>query len=154
MVFYHSLLGMLFRSNPPEKFLEKGVLKTCSKSTGEHPCQSVILIKNAKHVGMGVLLSICYIFSEHLFLRTPMEGCFWPFYSGYLLTVQIFKRGCCLFYFLYFFLWIRQCSLIFLFMLSVKFLSTAQLTTAKKLYQLLRHDLRDFPQTHKTYDCC
>ena len=26
-------------------FLEKGVLKTCSKYTGEHPCQDVISIK-------------------------------------------------------------------------------------------------------------
>ena len=26
-------------------FLEKGVLKTCSKFTGEHPCRSVISIK-------------------------------------------------------------------------------------------------------------
>ena len=28
------------------------------------------------HFGMSVLLSICCIFSEHLFLRTPLEGCF------------------------------------------------------------------------------
>ena len=26
---------------------------------------------------IGVLLYICCIFSEHLFLRTPLEGCFW-----------------------------------------------------------------------------
>ena len=30
------------RSSPPEVFLEKGVLKICSKFTGEHPCWSVI----------------------------------------------------------------------------------------------------------------
>ena len=28
------------------------------------------------HFGMGVLLKIYYIFSEHLLLRTPLEGCF------------------------------------------------------------------------------
>ena len=28
------------------------------------------------HFGMGVLLSICCIFSENLFLRTPLDGCF------------------------------------------------------------------------------
>ena len=28
------------------------------------------------HFGMGFLLEICCIFSEHLFLKTPMEGCF------------------------------------------------------------------------------
>ena len=35
----------LFRSSHPEVFLRKGVLKICSKSTGEYPCQSVISIK-------------------------------------------------------------------------------------------------------------
>ena len=33
------------RSSHPEVFSEKGVLKTCSKFTGEHPCWSVISIK-------------------------------------------------------------------------------------------------------------
>ena len=33
------------RSNPPEVFLEKGVLKKCCKFTGEHPYRSVISIK-------------------------------------------------------------------------------------------------------------
>ena len=34
-----------FRSSPPEVFLGKGVLETCSKFTGEHPCWSVIFSK-------------------------------------------------------------------------------------------------------------
>ena len=34
-----------FRSSYPEVFLGKGVLKICSKFTGEHPCRSVISIK-------------------------------------------------------------------------------------------------------------
>ena len=33
------------RSNRPEVLLVKGVLKICSKFTGEHPCRSAILIK-------------------------------------------------------------------------------------------------------------
>ena len=33
------------RSSRPEVFLRKGVLKICSKFTGEDPCQSVISIK-------------------------------------------------------------------------------------------------------------
>ena len=33
------------RSSRSEVFLGKGVLKTCSKYAGEHPCQSVISIK-------------------------------------------------------------------------------------------------------------
>ena len=35
------------RSSRPDVFLGKGILKICSKFTGEHPCQSVISIKLA-----------------------------------------------------------------------------------------------------------
>ena len=35
----------IFRSSHPEVFLEKCILKICSKFTGEHRCQSVISIK-------------------------------------------------------------------------------------------------------------
>ena len=34
-----------YRSSRPEVFLRKGVLKICSKFTGEHPCRSLISIK-------------------------------------------------------------------------------------------------------------
>ena len=34
-----------FRSSRPEVFLEKDVLKICSRFTGEHPCRSAISIK-------------------------------------------------------------------------------------------------------------
>ena len=33
-----------FRSSRPEAFLRKGLLKICSKFTGEHPCRSAISI--------------------------------------------------------------------------------------------------------------
>ena len=36
---------MTWETNRPEVFLGKGVLKLCSKFTGEHPCQSAISIK-------------------------------------------------------------------------------------------------------------
>ena len=36
---------LAFRSNQPEVFLGKDVLKICSKFTGKHPCRSVISIK-------------------------------------------------------------------------------------------------------------
>ena len=39
------LLRIPVRSSPPELIFGKSVLKICSKFTGEHPCQSVILIK-------------------------------------------------------------------------------------------------------------
>ena len=35
----------LYRSNHPEVFLGKGILKICSKFTGEHPRRSAISIK-------------------------------------------------------------------------------------------------------------
>ena len=36
-----------------------------------------MISKKISYFGMGVLLYICCIFSEHLFLRTPLDGCFW-----------------------------------------------------------------------------
>ena len=45
-----------FRSSLPEVFLGKGVLKICSKFTGEHLCRSMISIKFQSHFGMGGLL--------------------------------------------------------------------------------------------------
>ena len=35
----------LYRSSPAEVFLQKDILKICSKLTGEHPCRTVISIK-------------------------------------------------------------------------------------------------------------
>ena len=37
--------SILFRSSHPKVFFRKGVLKICSKFTGEHPCRSAISIK-------------------------------------------------------------------------------------------------------------
>ena len=42
---HHPRVTGIKRSNHPELFLVRGVLKICSKFTGEHPCQSVISIK-------------------------------------------------------------------------------------------------------------
>ena len=38
-------LRIVLQKQPLEVFLGKGVLKICSKFTGEHPCQSTILTK-------------------------------------------------------------------------------------------------------------
>ena len=43
-LFNHSFTYLNWSSHP-EVFLRKGVLKICSKFTGEHPCHSVISIK-------------------------------------------------------------------------------------------------------------
>ena len=60
-MFYVLSSDYLFRRIRPVVFFGKGVLKICSKCkfTGEHPCRSV-----------------CCMFSEHVFLRTPVGGCF------------------------------------------------------------------------------
>ena len=55
------------RSNRPELFLGKGVMKIYSKFTGQYPCRSVISIR------------LQSIFLEHLILRTPLGRCFWSF---------------------------------------------------------------------------
>ena len=39
-----------YRSSHPEVFLGNGVLKICSKFTGEHPCRSAISIKLQSNV--------------------------------------------------------------------------------------------------------
>ena len=41
--------NLIFRSSHPEVFLENGVLKICSKFTGEQPYPSVISIKLLRH---------------------------------------------------------------------------------------------------------
>ena len=61
--------------------LGKSVLKICSKLTGEHPCRNAISIKllsNFIEIALrhGCSPVICCIFSKHLFLKTPLEGCF------------------------------------------------------------------------------
>ena len=46
------------RSSPPEVFLGKGVLKICSKSTGEHPYQSVITLRHGCSVNAAYIHNI------------------------------------------------------------------------------------------------
>ena len=72
-------------------FLEKGVLKRYSEFTGEYPCQSVISIK--LHFGMGVVLQICCIFWGHLFLRIPLEGCFWELFSWFYWSQTSYEKS-------------------------------------------------------------
>ena len=83
-VFVFPLVSWCFLKQLSRGVLGKDVLKQCSKFTGEHPCQSVIPIKLLatllkSHFDMGALLQIFCIFSEHLFLETPLLGCFCVF---------------------------------------------------------------------------
>ena len=71
--------------------LGKCVVKICNTFTGEHPCRSVIsidLLCNFTEITLrhGCPPIICCIFSEHLFLRSPLEG--WSWY----LLLQICTR--------------------------------------------------------------
>ena len=78
-------------------------MKICSKFTEEDPCQSMISIKLQSkatlfksHFGIGVLLKICCIFSEQLFLRTPLDGCFCHKYVSRILVKILHPAANCL----------------------------------------------------------
>ena len=59
----HSALQHLFRSSPSEVFLGKGVLKVCSKLTGEHPCRGT----NKMMVFLqSKFLQACYSSGPHI----------------------------------------------------------------------------------------
>ena len=60
-----------FRSSHPEVFLVKSVLEKCNKFTGEHPCQSVILIKLQSNFTEIALLHGCSPVNLLYILRTP-----------------------------------------------------------------------------------
>ena len=61
----------LLRSSYPEVFLRKGVLKICSKFTGEHPCQSTISMKLlCKFIEIALRHGCSSVNSLHIF-RTP-----------------------------------------------------------------------------------
>ena len=66
-----------------QKQPSRGVLKICSKLTGEYSCWGAISIKLQSVLSFSWVFSSkfswefsCCIFSEHLFLRTPQKGCF------------------------------------------------------------------------------
>ena len=69
------------RSIPLELYLGKGVLKVCSKCSGEHPCRCMISIKllcNYIEIALWHGCSPINLlhFSGQLFLRTSLEDCF------------------------------------------------------------------------------
>ena len=58
---------------------------------GQFWCKATLL---NSQFGMGVLLLICWIFSEHLFVRTPLEGCFCFLHHEILVCCFYFAHGC------------------------------------------------------------
>ena len=63
------------RGSHLELFLGKGMLKICSKLTGEHPSRSNFIEITLRLVCFPVNLR--HIFRIHLFLRTPLDGWLW-----------------------------------------------------------------------------
>ena len=79
------ILSATFRSNRPEVFCKKGVLRNLTKFPGKHLCQSLFFNKVAglnpatllkRDSGTGVFLGISRNFLEHLFLQKTSGGCF------------------------------------------------------------------------------
>ena len=78
-----------YKSSHLEVFLGKGVLKICSKFTGERPCQSVISIElqsNFTEIKLGhgcSLVNLLHLFSTSLYKNTSgrllllVEGQIW-----------------------------------------------------------------------------
>ena len=62
---------VIFRSSRPEVFLSKGVLKICSKFTGEHPCQSAISVKLLCNFIEITLRHGCSLVNLLYIFRTP-----------------------------------------------------------------------------------
>ena len=59
------------RSSHPEVLLRKGVLKICTKFTGEHPCRSVISIKlQSNFIEIALRHGCSPVHLLHIF-RTP-----------------------------------------------------------------------------------
>ena len=56
----NSIVDVIMDKQPPEVFLGKAVLKTCSKFTGEHPSRSAISIKSLSLQGYWI-----YKFPKH-----------------------------------------------------------------------------------------
>ena len=60
------------QNHPTEVFLEKGVLKICSKFTGEHQCRSAISIKLQNNFIEITPRHGCSTVNLLQFLRTPL----------------------------------------------------------------------------------
>ena len=55
IIVFCEVIDCICRSSNTEVFLGKGVLKICSKFTGEHPCRSAISIKLQSNSGRLLL---------------------------------------------------------------------------------------------------
>ena len=90
------------RTSHPEVFLEKGVLKICSKYTGEYPCRSVISIKlqsNFIEITLPVWVfsckfAVCFqnTFSqEHLWVAASVDTSIYQLKTLVCLKIELFS---------------------------------------------------------------
>ena len=85
--FGFNLFLLTFRSSHPKVFLGKGVLRICSKFTGEHPCRSAISIKLLSNFIEITLWHGCApVNLLHIFRTTFLKNT-----SGWLLSKYVKK---------------------------------------------------------------
>ena len=82
---YSLLFTQFIRSTHTQVSVGKDVLQIWSKLTRQLPCRSVILVTFHSNIieitpGHGYSPVNYCIFPEHLFLRIPLDGCFWFMY--------------------------------------------------------------------------
>ena len=91
-LFYSEIVH--YRSSHPEVFLGKGVLKICSKFTGEHPCRSAISIKLLGNFIRIVLRHGCSpANSLHIFRKSFLKNT-----SGWLLLALVYLHCIALYF--------------------------------------------------------
>ena len=72
--WFHMVVASLYRSSPPEVFLMKRFMKTCSKFTREQPSQSVISIKLGSGFIEITLRHRCFSVTLLHIFRTPFKS--------------------------------------------------------------------------------
>ena len=66
---------ILITEQPPGGVLRKKCSENKQQIYWRTPLPNKATLSKS-HFGMSVLLQICFIFSEYLFLKTPFGGCF------------------------------------------------------------------------------
>ena len=89
---FPKLLSTKFRSSHPDVSLGKGVLKICSKFTGEHPCRSVISIKlQCIFIEITLRHGCCPVNLVHIFrIPFPKNTAGWQLLIFTCLTYETF----------------------------------------------------------------
>ena len=89
-IYSNSAEAKVYRSNLPEVFLGKDVLKICGKFTSEHPCRSVISIKLRSKFIEITLRDRCWSVNLlHIFRKSFYKNT----YRGLLLNFDKLGKG-------------------------------------------------------------